>query len=682
MLRKSLPELCAWIHQEFLAGRCVDIESVLSQHPDIAASPDTVIELIVTAFEAERLRGGSPSVQGWLLRYHAYRQRLIEAFHIRGYLTPTHQVVWQEDQPLPVGLQRLPALPPHRIEREIGRGGMGVVYEATDLTLKRRVALKVIRAGFLAMPSERNRLYREACLAASLNHDHVLSVLHYGTFREEDALTMPLMTGGSLLQWFARYRGVRESVEMLLQVTRGVAYLHRQGLVHRDLKLANVLLDEQGRCKVADFGLAWIAEAEPLTLPQQQLGTPGCMAPEQTLGHKVDARADVFALGVMFYEALTGRRPFWGRTRDELLRITRQVEPFSPRQLRPQIPAELQRIILRCLEKHPENRYAHAGELEQDLANWLSGKTTSMPWATRKEPHLPWWFGSLTSLFVLIGMLGLLLAAAPPPSSRAERYAALIETLRQGNPVELIGPRGGPVVARWLQQPERPLPPIRPREPYLVRSDLPASLELLPSVPCNRYRVSANVRVIQTVKNKYLGVYVMGTEVSTPRGTECDLIVITLHEWADKLEAQAAVVSIPAPRLHETLHMRVVSGTSPLPLFAGRVITVPMHPGDLLGLYATLRLFLRAASHQLEIEVSGEQVDFRMDGLLLGSWQRATDEQVHRVWWETLQALPNVEQRPAPHYRLSGSVGIYLHSGAVEVTNFRITPLDTKKERR
>jgi tRNA A-37 threonylcarbamoyl transferase component Bud32 len=677
MIKKSLPELCFWVRQEILGGRRVDVESVLSMHPEILSSPDTVVDLIVTAFEAERERGDRPNLQFWLFRYHAYRDLLVRAFEARGYLTPTqgkmvHGGEFDEDS-LPVVLQALPALPPHRIEREISRGGMGVVYEATDLTLQRRVALKVIRAGFIASPTERLRFYREARIAASLDHEHLLPVLHYGTWRGEDALTMPLMTGGSLQKWFAQRRGLRETIEVMRQVARGVAHLHHHGYIHRDLKLANVLRDGQGTCRIADFGLAWLSEAEPLTQTRQQLGTPGCMAPEQTLGQKVDARADVFALGVMLYEAFTGQRPFWGRTREELLRATRETVPLPMRRLRPDLPIELERLILRCLEKRPADRYADAGEVERELAAWSEGKPLTTPAA--REPRLPQWFGALASMLLFVAALGLLTSVALMATPKKDPHAYVMSMLRRGKPVELIGPRGGPSWSRWLQQPDRPAPILRPRLPFMLSVDQPSALELLPSVPCPKYRLSANMRMILPQEGAQAGIYVMGSETSTPSGTEADLLALSFHHGGNRFRVEASIVSLPAPNPLGAYRARYLDNGCPLYPVVLRGLSVPVHTSGLLATVGALTPLVFGHKHHLEIDVSMEQVDLRLDGLPMGVWQRASDQKIHEFWWKHLQLLPRIEQRPAPIYRLSGSVGIYLQSGAVEITNLRITPL-------
>ena len=677
MIRKSLPDLCSWVRQEILAGHLVDVESVLLMHPEILTSPDTVVELILTAFEAEREWGGSPDVQVWLRRYQAYRPQLLAVFQARGYLTATfgemrYDVPFAEDS-LPGVLQDLPALPPHRIEREISRGGMGVVYEATELTLQRRVALKVIRAGFIASPTERLRFYREARIAASLDHEHLLPVLHYGTWWGEDALTMPLMTGGSLQEWFAQRRGLSETATVLRQVVCGVAHLHRLGLVHRDLKLANVLRDAQGNCRVADFGLAWLSEAEPLTQTRQQLGTPGCMAPEQTLGQKVDARADVFALGVMLYEAFTGQRPFTARTREELFRVTRQADPLPPRRLRPELPLELERIILRCLEKRPADRYADAGEVERELAAWSQGKPLTTP--APREPRLPLWFGSLASMLLLVAVLGILMGAALGASSATDRYAFELAALRRGESVELVGPRGGPSASRWLQQPDRPAPILRPRLPFMLSVDQPTALELLPSVPCPNYRLSANMRMILPREGSQAGIYVMGSETSTPSGTEADLMALSFHHGGNRFRGEASIVSLPAPSPLGAYQARYVDNGCPLYALVARGLTAPVNTCGLLATVGALTPLVFGHKHHLEIDVSMEQVDFRLDGLPMGAWQRASDQKIHEFWWKHLQSLPRIEQRPAPIYRPSGSVGVYLQSGAVEITNLRITPL-------
>ncbi|MGL4555651.1 MAG: serine/threonine-protein kinase, partial [Gemmataceae bacterium] len=398
---RSAPErrrqLCDELRRRIAAGEPIDADSLLAEHPEAAGDADTAVDLILTEFNVRREAGESPDPAYWLIRYCQWADPLRERFKALGLLTPSAApataltVVDRRGAATPAGL---PVLPPHDIGDEISRGGMGVVYHARDRTLGRDVALKVLRGGCLAARSERHRFYREARAAAGLNHPNIVPVIQCGTINGEDAFTMPLMTGGTLAAAFAQRRQVAETVALLLPVARAVAYLHGRGLIHRDLKPANVLLDAHGTPHVADFGLAWLRDGESLTRTGQPMGTLLYMSPEQTLGRPVTPATDVWSLGVMLYEALTGRRPFAG-TALTLPRQIRQDAPARPSALRADVPAGLEAVVLRCLEKGAKGRYADAGELAAELERCVRGEAVRTP---PPAPRPPRWFGGRAAL--------------------------------------------------------------------------------------------------------------------------------------------------------------------------------------------------------------------------------------------------------------------------------------------
>jgi hypothetical protein len=283
-------------------------------------------------------------------------------------------------------------------------------------------------------------------------------------------------------------------------------------------------------------------------------------------------------------------------------------------------------------------------------------------------------------MLLLVVVLAVLMGAGLMASPATDRHAFEMAALRRGEAVELIGVRGGPSACRWLQSPDRPAPIIRPRQPFTLNATQPSTLELLPSVPCARYRVSANVRMIVPGESAQGGIYVMGSETKTPSGTEADFFVLRFHHGPQRLRAEASSVRLPAPNPLGGSQTRYVDNGCPLHAVVLRGLSVPTHTGDLLTAVGGLAPLAFGQSHHLEIDVSQARVEFRYDGLPMGTWRRAEDQRFHEAWWKYLQRLPGVEHRPAPIYRPSGSVGIYLHSGAVEITNLRITPLNDLNE--
>jgi serine/threonine-protein kinase len=265
----------------------------------------------------------------------------------------------------------LPRVPGYAVEEVIGRGGMGVVYRARQLRLNRPVALKMLLAGAYAGPHERERFRREAEAVASLRHANIVQVHDVGDLEGRPYFTMELVEGGSLAQ---KLRGTpqpaRQAAALLATLARAVQAAHQGGIVHRDLKPANILLTADGAPKIADFGLALHCDAGPaLTLSGARIGTPSYMAPEQAVGKAgtVGPAADVYSLGAILYELLTGRPPFRGETAAETERQVIAEEPAPPSRLNAKVPRDLETICLKCLHKAPQRRYATAAALAEDL---------------------------------------------------------------------------------------------------------------------------------------------------------------------------------------------------------------------------------------------------------------------------------------------------------------------------
>jgi len=259
----------------------------------------------------------------------------------------------------------------YRLDSEIGRGGMGIVYRATDLELMREVAVKVLPET-TSSSDARQRLMREARAAASLNHPHIISVHDVGEAEGMPFFVMELVHGPSLAQ--SRPTDFPRIVEIGSQICTALEHAHTNSIVHRDLKPENVLLSatgSSGMVKLADLGLALPAYAARISRVGLIVGTAAYMAPEQALGQDVDGRTDLYALGVLLYELTTGHVPFKGN--DPLAVVSQHVHAsvVPPRVLRPDMPRALEAIILRLLAKDPNQRFATATETLGALSNSL-----------------------------------------------------------------------------------------------------------------------------------------------------------------------------------------------------------------------------------------------------------------------------------------------------------------------
>lgn len=266
----------------------------------------------------------------------------------------------------------------YELLEEVARGGMGVVYKARQRNLGRVVALKVIRPERLTKVEEVERFRREAAAAATLRHPNLVAVHEAGEAEGQQFYSMDFVEGRTLAE-VAREGPlpVREAAACVQTVAEAIHYAHERGVLHRDLKPSNILLDDRGQPHVTDFGLAKVLKSRSdLTLSGQVLGSPSYMAPEQASGRRgtVDARTDVYALGAILYELLSGRPPFQAETSLETLKLVVESEPVSPSLLNPGLPRDLETICLKCLEKSPARRYANAQMVADELGRYLDRK--------------------------------------------------------------------------------------------------------------------------------------------------------------------------------------------------------------------------------------------------------------------------------------------------------------------
>lgn len=264
----------------------------------------------------------------------------------------------------------------YELKEELGRGGMGIIFRATHLRLNREVALKVVLAGPLSSPNAASRLRIEAEAAARLDHPHIVPIYEVGEQDGQPFYTMRLVEGPNLAQ--ALKTGPfepRRAAALTLTVAHAVQHAHERGVLHRDLKPSNILLDPAGEPHVTDFGLARLVQADSTqTFSGAVLGTPGYMAPEQAGGggKAVTTAADVYSVGAILYELLTGQPPFRADTPLETIRNVLEREPERPVRLNPAVDRDLETICLKCLAKVPRGRYASASALAEDLERWLA----------------------------------------------------------------------------------------------------------------------------------------------------------------------------------------------------------------------------------------------------------------------------------------------------------------------
>ena len=382
-VEQQLRAACARLDRQLRAGGDERSERLLAEAPALAEQTDAALELIYTEYVIREELGQQPRRADFLARFPQWRTGLEEQFRVHELLCAGSTIPYAA--PDAVIAERAAECGPYELLEKIAQGSMAVVWKARQRGLNRIVALKMVLPGVQAGRVEHARLRAEAEAVARLQHPNIVQIFDVGEWPGRDGdpptpfFSLEFVQGGSLDRKLAGTpRSARYAAELVQTLARTIHYAHREGIIHRDLKPANVLLTPDGTPKIADFGLAKLLDrvSAQTTESGHIFGTPSYMAPEQADGacRQIGPAADVYALGAILYEVLTGRPPFRA---ESLLTTLRQVvndDPAPPDVLQPNVPRDLATVCLKCLNKDPRRRYGDAGLLADDLARYLNGE--------------------------------------------------------------------------------------------------------------------------------------------------------------------------------------------------------------------------------------------------------------------------------------------------------------------
>ncbi len=562
---------------------------------------------------------------------------------------------------------------PYLLQSVLGSGGMGVVYKARHEQLNRTVALKMIRAGASADADALRRFATEGEAVARLEHPNVVQIYDFDQRDGVPYFTMEYVGGTTLAKKLAAGPlAHRDAATLVLTLATAVEYAHGRRVLHRDLKPANVLLGEDGSPKIADFGLAKLLDEgrDASTVTGAVLGTPSYMAPEQAEGRNACPLTDVYALGVILYETLTGRPPFVGASNHETMRLVREAVPPPPSSVRPGVPSELAEICLKCLEKSPSHRYSSAHALADDLTRWLGGIRPrhtpgrfrkSVKWLRRRR----WPVAFAT---VAVGLLGV--AYTEDPNRHLREMQA---DIARGQATTLIDDSGR---ARWLRWRTGEEGSRVTRSGGVLTIDCRwtvAVVELFPPPTAERYRFACQVRHTQCGVMGEVGIY--AAHQAYP-GLGRDIQFFTQLTFNDVRRMREVPIVInnrvlPLPINLVTLipHLHSERGTPPN---IDRQMGGPRGP--------EFRPAGEEASgwHDLEMVVDRGGVSASWDGIPIRMSTEFIEKEVTR---EMAMMRPSYVADPfvqslEPKFTPRGGLGLYVMFGTASFRAATLTPLD------
>ncbi|MCI0378517.1 MAG: serine/threonine protein kinase [Gemmataceae bacterium] len=605
-----------------------------------------------------------------------------------------------EAKPVP----ELPVLPNYEILAHIGSGGMGVVFKARDLRLGRLVAVKLLPPG-RARPEALQRFAREARALARLRHDHIVPIFEAELHGGRPYFVMEFATGGSLAAHSKKLPGQPTKVVALMtNVARAVHYAHEHGILHRDLKPGNILLDEHGKVMVVDFGLAKMFDQregdqtesasdgsdsscssppdESLTAVGAWLGTAAYMAPEQVRGQsmQVGPGADLWALGVILYELLVGRLPFEGNNYEVATAIC-DAAPPSPRHIHPHLDRAIEAIILKCLEKKPALRYPSAAALADDLEKWQRGEAPTVLKENRARRAWRWVkrHPALSAAAALLIAFASIMVAFPPWASSLEvtldrKYRAAVapfeEELAAGRAVSLVGadlefPYRSRIGDAVLRFPENAIE----KGTVTITAAVPSLVELLNDPQTSSYRLRVEMRQDGLVRQSpaaEVGVYFGSVQRTTTEGLQ---FFVGRVSFAD-LGHRAMLFKTKAGELRSLFQIGF--------LHRGESANAPYQRTYAFGGAGTFYAVeepdkVPGPWRQFTIEVRPERIEASWDGRTVALIPAVEYPQALasiRREYSDLESIPPVWSVRAP-------LGVYVDASVVSIRRFVVEPLVT-----
>jgi serine/threonine-protein kinase len=654
-LRQARSEL----EQGLRAGENCRAEQIFARYPALAADSDSALEIIYsTEYTLRELLGEEPSPEEYYDRFPQYRQGLEELFRLQDLVRGEEDDLDSPERlDLPVEGGTDWGVEHFQVLEALGQNGPVVVFKARQVSHDRLVAVKMV-AKNQTPPEEVDRFRRACADQARLRHPHIVRVYDRGEDEVDVFFTMEFGAGGTLAQRIGgRPLPTEETARILHALAGAVQYAHEQKIIHRDLKPTNVVLTSDGTPQITDFGLAKRLEAESgPTRSGQLLGTPPYMAPEQADGRTApDARTDVYGLGAVLYEALTGRPPFQGKNELDTLLQVRRCRVLPPHRRNRSVDRRLESICLKCLERRPRRRYPSAGALADDLERWQRRERPRAHGVAARTSRLVRRHPRLTSV-LLLGLAVLSAGVIDYLASQERALRLALARLAEGEEVTWIGKTGKPLFCR----------PVLPYKDVIVgRSDDGAFvfgsetiglLELVPDPQHSHYVFSAEVRRQDLSPDGEVGIYLLYSQHGAPerplwRHWYC------VVKFNDSPEAPKRSMGLMVEHHFEPSNQSqsIADESIPCPMCSER------------------------KWHKIVVEVSPTEVKVEYDDRPLPTTSRERLNILTDMLYDELLGLRDPE--PAPALGPRSSLGLYADQGSASFRNVVVKPLTLVLER-
>jgi tRNA A-37 threonylcarbamoyl transferase component Bud32 len=565
----------------------------------------------------------------------------------------------------------------YELLKEIGRGGMSVVYKARQLSLNRLVAIKMIRADRLFTEADSLRFHHEAETVAKLDHPGMVPIYEVGRWDAEglDApimyFSMKLLEGGDLTALCRQAPGGADQkrvARLVASAARALQHAHEQNILHRDLKPSNILLDGDGQAHVTDFGLALCLERDlSLTQTGAIVGTPGYMSPEQAMGRRdLTPATDVYGLGAVLYALLTGRPPFKRESALDTLLYVKETEPEPPSLWNYSLDRTLEAICLKCLAKAPKQRYASAAALAEDLEHWLAGEpTVARPEGWRGKMRRVWRRHRAKAAVALIALLPVtvwLAAAAltrgPSPEEldarkQQQALAEISRDLASGRGVDLVGDSGTPRYYRWVTGMPRQSTFINPDDgTFAIQSDGESLFELAPATMSEGYRLSAQMRHTES-RGTFgsIGLYFAHTQFVSKNGTGHEFYYVEFNDLVREHDAKQNRVRLHRADVFEPGMHGIVRGMGSWDCF-----------------FTPTGVDAGPTWHELKMEWGKAGLTIQFDARQC--YRMSRDETaIYKVLEDDRYEVPDIP------FTMQGGLGIYVAKSTVSFKRVRLEPI-------